>query len=784
MTFKSVFNKQIEKLFIHIVDHPLRYVVGSLLSALLLTAPIFHLKTDYSVRIWFLDDDPYLKDLDVMEKTFGNDQYVTLVVSRKDKGSLFNAESWQYMEDLTAQSWQMTDVVRVESLTNTPITRATNDDIEVAPLVPENLDWPSLQKLDFSAIQQTATNHTLLKNRAINQDGTVAIIQALLKPSLDGKESNYTAVTTSFEKMLNGRSHTSHKVELSGSAPINEALRRIAEGDLMRLIPMSLLLVGMVLWWQFRRFKAFIIPMIMALMCMTTAYGLAALIGIRFNNTTSAVPGILLAICLAETIHLFAYFYYHWAQGLTPRDAMLVAFKGNLKPTFLTMITTVFGFLGLLYTPLSPIRDLGLLASFGCFYSWLLAFFFAAPALLYFEKNAKRPMNKEETKDHLLSRFLNNLLPWMKKHYGKTLIVSGLFTLFCMAISPLNVANSNPYSFFSSHHPLKILNQEVSHIFNGLGGPHLIIDSGVAEGVKDPVFLEKVLRLEQWIEKKSYVNQVIGLPDILQEMNFHLHGDQKEEYRLPRTRQEVAEQLFLYSLSLPENLGTQHLLSIDDRMIRLPIMWSLEDSKSSLLAINDIENYARGLGLNIQTSGKLFLYHRMNDYVVETFTQSNFTAIALVALVMMLSFRSFSLGILSLIPNIIPLFFGLAALYFMNGQIDIGTSLVTSICMGIVVDDTIHFLGHYAKFRKQGVPIYDALDRVMKQSGPAVVGTTICLIGGFGLFVLGDFMPNVYFGVLSAMVLLVALFCDLLILPAILLCYDDFQKKRISIPKD
>ena len=289
-------------------------------------------------------------------------------------------------------------------------------------------------------------------------------------------------------------------------------------------------------------------------------------------------------------------------------------------------------------------------------------------------------------------------------------------------------------------HILKIIQDKRDNDFalkeyKGLG-PQLVIQSGVESGINDPQFLKKVDELETWIESLPHVNQVVSLLDVIKDVSQNLHGGKKEFYKIPTERREMAEDILFYSLSLPVGMDLNNLMTMHQDDLRLIISSSLTDSKTSLSEVYRIEKKATELGLTSYVSGKTFLYNRMNEYVVGSFNTSNIWAIILIGTVMMLIFRSLNLGILSLIPNGIPLIYGMGMLKLMRGTLDIGTCMVTSVCFGITVDDTIHFLLNYQSLRSAGFSLRDSLIKIYDITAPALVFTTLLLVCGFGVFIL------------------------------------------------
>jgi predicted RND superfamily exporter protein len=212
---------------------------------------------------------------------------------------------------------------------------------------------------------------------------------------------------------------------------------------------------------------------------------------------------------------------------------------------------------------------------------------------------------------------------------------------------------------------------------------------------------------------------------------------------------------------------------VDNRYLRYRISWNIEKinqqmNKSELIVKTAKEKF----NLDIEAGGNFPIYTTVNDLVVESFLKSMSLMIFLVSIILFIVFKDFLISFISLLPNVIPLIVGTTVMAIWGIYLDIGTSLVAAICLGIAVDDTIHFVTSYLQGKKEGRPVFEAVSRTFEGTGKALILTTVVLVCGFGSFVFAEFLPNRYFGVLCAIVLSFALITDLVLLPAILLKFD------------
>ena len=225
-------------------------------------------------------------------------------------------------------------------------------------------------------------------------------------------------------------------------------------------------------------------------------------------------------------------------------------------------------------------------------------------------------------------------------------------------------------------------------------------------------------------------------------------------------------------MNLPQGMDINNRVTIENDAIRLTSMSFEHDSERFLGFIDEMEKKGKEMGLNLWVTGKGRLYQSNNELVVKSFLVSVCLAIFLVGILMLIGLGSVKIGLLSIIPNAAPLVIGSGFVYLYGATLDIGSAVVGSVCLGIAVDDTIHFLANYQKFRDSGDDPRISIAKVFTNTVPALITTTVVLVAAFGCFVFASFVPNQKFGIFVAFILMVALVADLLLLPAILLLMD------------
>jgi len=753
-----------KKITQYIIAKPWMSIGLGLIILLSLLPGLTKVESDFSYRIWFRDSEPLIKRYDNFQAKFGNDDLINIIVHSPD--GIFDKNTISLIQRLTEETWKVTDVISVDSITNYQWTSADDDELIIDDFIPHNI-----KEDELLLKRKLALNDKTLPDYLINKEATVTNIYAKIKPHFDGAPDDKLIISQTRE-MINKIKVSlpkgdTHQIFTNGSLDINNTFREVSEHDVATIFPIVFLIIVLFLIYAFRRTIGVLLPLFIITVTTLATFGLAGYLGIKFNNLIAMVPTILIAIAIADSVHILVTYFQFRSHGENEESATRKAFEKNFKPIFLTSISTAIGFFSCTTSDLIPLRDLGILAGFGTIAAWLFTILFMCPILSKIkvvprvEKNSDTSLRGLERAKTLIN-FLDK-----NKYYiiALTIITSISFTY----LGSKNEVNSNPYTYFTENVPLRISNDFTLKNLGGFYGPQVVIDSGLKDGIKDPNFLKSVDRFQQWLEEKEYISRVTSIVEVVKSMNKSMHGDQESFYTIPDNRKTIAELLFLYTMSLPQGKDLKDRMTIEKDSIRMTVLWTLQGSKESLEKMKMIEEKALDFGLNAIVTGKIPIYQNMTTFVVKSFFSSIGLALIGISILLIIIFKSIKLGTLSMLPNIIPLMIGAGLMKLLNTPVDVGTALVSSVCLGIVVDDTIHFLNSFNTLRTSGVEKREALAQVLFTTGPALIWTTLILAIGFGALVFANFTPNMNFGLFTAIVLLIALVVDLLILPTILL---------------
>ncbi|MBT6178047.1 MAG: MMPL family transporter [Deltaproteobacteria bacterium] len=748
-----------ERLVDSILSYPKRYLSAALLLVCILLPGMQYLTADFTHTGFFYPDDPKLLAFEKFERQFGNDDSLVMVVH--SPSGIFDEDSVKLIGELTEAMWLLPDIIRVTSLANYSWVHAEGDDILVEPFIPE--DEPLTQAL-LEQRKKIALEHENIPNYLISPDAKTALIYAALRPSLDSKIPLLPIVRAA--RALKEKSQrTDHVLYVYGGPAVTGGFEEATQNDLERLIP---IVIGLIVLWLgvcLRSIRGIFLAFSVVICSLLGAFSVLGWFNFSMTSMTGILPQIIIAIGVADAVHILVVFRQGRGEGLEPLEATRYTLLKNFQPTLLTSISTSIGFFSFASSNLKSLATLGIVAGFSVLFAWLFTYFVLGPLLVLAPLPASRKEGRDSNREERIAKSFVRLLNRFKR---PILIFFTLIAVLSCFASTQNSVNADPFKYFAPGYPVRDANDFLTEVMGGAGGFNVVIRTGQEEGIKDPALLLKVDAYQAWVESLPYVTQAVSIVDVLKATNRSLHGDKEEFYKVPDTREAVSQELFLYTMSLPQGMDINHQVTVRNDALRMTVLWTIFDSESYLRERDVILAKGREMGLDVVAVGKGEIYQSMNSYVVDSFIRSISIAMVLVTFLLMFVFKSVRIGLIALIPNCLPLIFGGAFFYLFDKPLDIGTVLVMSVCLGIAVDDTIHMLANYNRLVGEGLSHVEALTELFSHTSPALIVTTLILASGFGTLAFADFIPNMYFGIMTALILSSALITDLLFLPLLL----------------
>jgi predicted RND superfamily exporter protein len=755
-----------------VVEHPRRALLVGFLVFAVLAPGVGRVYQNIKYYIWFPHGDPKIELLDKFEERFGSD-LASLVVVHSPSG-IFDKESAQLITELTQKMWKVSETIRVESLANFPWVHAKGDDLIVEDLIPHDRELtPEL----LAERRKVALAHEQLPGFLISKDAKTAVIYDWLQPTKTGSGKNtyndFVRNSNDLKKLVKefeGRGdHTFH---LAGFPVMEGYLEVYPPAEMQHLMPIILITCLVLLFVFLRRPAGMILPFTVVIPSVIGTLGIAGWADFPINPMTITSPNLVIIIGVSSTIQVISSYFRALNGGMVRKEAARHALERELTATFLSCLTIAIGFLSLLTMTIPPMQQLGALVAGGTMIVLLLICLVLGPMMVLLPLKPKRARKAPAGGDDLEAPGPRSigLTAWIDRY--KVVLVLGWVALLGLSIelATHNRIVFDPIEWYAEGTDVR---ESLDFIRDHMGSSEtfeVIIDSGAPEGIKDPAFLAKVDQFSAWLRSRPKMVQVFSLVDIFKETNRALMGGDPSQYKLPDTRRGVADQYLLYTLNLPMGKSVNDRVTMANDALRMTVLSRLENSPAVMRMTDEIRAKAQELGLRIELTGRPLLYHQLNTYVVPSFFWSMASGTIVIAIVLLLYFRSFQLALLGLFLELIPLAIGAGIVFSLMGkQFDMATVSVFSIVLGVTVDDTVHFIHGYGRFRREGFSPTESISRLWPTVGAGMLSSQMILAACFALFLLITFPVLRDLGILVAWMLVIAFVANVTLSPAILL---------------
>ena len=716
---------------------------------------------------YFSEDNPQFVAFEELGNTYGQSENVLFLIV-PDDGDATSEQALSAAVWLTERAWQTPYSRRVDSIANFQHTTADGDDLLVRDLV----DPAELGDAEARAqIRETALADPRLEGGLISRDGGVSVVGVTVElPAVN--QIVTVAEVADFARALAAEAEEQYPgidLRVVGSVMVNQTFTEASVTSQMIFLPTSLAIMALVLWVLTRGFTGLAATGLVIAFSILVSTGMGGWVGLTFSPPTAPAPTIVLMIVVANCVHLLVALQQRLRAGDSRRAAVVEAVRINLHPVFVASLTTALGFLSMNFSEVPPYRDLGNFVAFGIGGSFLLSVTFL-PAFL-----SLVPTSVPHT-SHRVESAMGAIAELVIRHRKRLLWGSVAVVLALLAAIPRNELNDVLVHFFDESVEFR---RDTDFLDSRLSGntvlEYSLISSGDS-GVTDPAFLADVSAFAEWFRDQPSVRHVSVITDTFRQLNKSMHGDDPAAYRLPESRQLAAQYLLLYELSLPQGLDLNNQIDTARTATRMTVS-STTLSSREVLEINALaeawiaQNAPNIAGVN--SSGSSVLFADIGQRNIHSMLIGTAAVLLAISLLLILALRSFRLGAVSLVPNFVPGVMGFGVWGLLVGEVGLSLSVVVAMTIGIIVDDTVHFLAKYRRaLREYGCTADDAVRYAFKTAGPALFTTTVVLVAGFLILLLSPLIPTAQVGLLTAMIIGCALLSDLLFLPSLLLAVD------------
>ena len=743
-----------------------RWLVAGLatLVMLALTAGVPHVVVKNEHRVLFGEGNPQLAAFDALEATYSAANSALIAVAPR-QGTVFTRETLSAIEDLTAAAWEAPHSSRVDSLTNYTHSEADGDDLIVEPLVD---DASSLSDADVARVEKIALSSPETAGRLVARDGRVAglVITFVLPEEADPAVIEITG----YLRALLDKARASHPdldYYLTGLVVMNRAFAEATEDDMGTLVPVVFLIIVASSALLLRSVWGTVSIVLVLLFAVNTTMGFAGWMGAVFSPANAGVPIIVMAISVANSVHVVATALVAMSRGADRNEAIAESLRANVHPVFLTAATTAIGFLSLNSSDSPPFHVLGNFVAFGVGCAFLYSLTLLPAVLSLLPLRAPRARAEGHPFFDRLGAFV----------VARRRVLLGAVAVVTVALAtgvPRIELTDNWTKYFDDRYEFRRHTDFVVENLTSLNTLEYSLKAEREGGITDPAYLRAVDAFAEWFRSQPEVSHVQAFPDIMKRLNKNMHEDDPAFYRLPDDPKLAAQYLLLYELSLPFGSDLNDRIDVGKSATRMTVVVTSSSAREhrEIDARGQAWLRANAPQLATAATGLTVVFAHLSKRNIESMLRGTIVAMALISFILIGVFRSVRLGLISLVPNFIPAILTFGLWGWLVGQVGLAASVMVAISFGIVVDDTIHFLSKYLKARREGLPATEAVRSVFRTVGHALWVTTAVLSAGFLVFASSGFEVSWALGLMVTSTILFALAGDFLLLPTLLMALD------------
>ena len=750
-------------------------IAATFLSVGVLLSGARFLTFDNDYRIFFGEDNPQLVAFETIQDTYTKNDNVLIMLQPKD-GKIFTRETLAAVVDFTEQAWQYPYSNRVDSISNYQHTYAEEDDMMVEDLItdPENATAEQLE-----AWKQVALAEPSVVNKLLSSSAHVTAVNITVQlPGTD--KLNEVPEVVAFSRALLDKYRAKYPdIEFhdTGVVMLNNAFPEASEADFKVLIPLVLVVILIGVTVFLRNFASLFGSLLVILLSIMTAMGSAGWLGITLSPPSMTAPILIMTLAVADCVHFLVTYVQNLRKNMTRNDAIVESLRINIHPIFLTSVTTAIGFLSMNFSDAPPFKDLGNITAIGIMYAFVLAVTFLPALMSVLPARVKQGKSKS-------SVFMEKLADYVIEKRKALLPISVVIIIALVAMIPKNELNDVFVEYFDETVSFRVTTDHISENLSGMYFVDYSLDTEEKEGINNPQFLQEVSEFTDWLRQRPEVDHVFTISDTIKRLNKNMHADDEAYYRLPEQRDLTAQYLLLYEMSLPYGLDLNNQLNVSKSATRVSATLKTLSTKESLAF--ERESYAwlaeNAPGIKAQAASPTIMFSHIGKRNIESMLTGTTVALVLISLILVFALGSIKYGLISLIPNLVPagMAFGLWGLIV--GQVGLAVSVVAAMTLGIVVDDTIHFLSKYIRARRElNLDGAEAVRYAFSTVGVALWVTTVCLVGGFMVLAQSNFAVNSSMGLLTAITISIALIVDFFFLPPLLMLLEDKRRESSEV---
>jgi len=726
-------------------------IAGAVLS--IPRANITHIDND--ITAWFSKQDPVYQDYERFRAEFGGTRSLIIALKAETPDILFAAEALAFIQRVTADIERVDTVERVASLATATIVEATSDGLDVHKLIGDS------RRATPAEIRRRALGDDLIRGDLVSAGADVtALVVTFDESRIDSVRAG---VIQKIHAIVDPQLPRGVLAYYNGSLEISETYNRVTLDNQWRFTPPILIFTVAAIFITFRSWRKTLLSMIAVLVSVLWTLGLYSVMGFTYNVLSSMILPLIVVLAIADDVHMMQ----HWDEERRLGDNEH-AFKATVAhlaaPLLGASATTALGMLSLATSNVVAVRAFGVGSAVGIMIDFVISLILV-PTLLTWV----RPETSEAPHERYLIEPLQRVARFSCAHPGRVVAASLLIgVVAALGMFRLRV-DTNHINFFRASHPISrsasVIDKELSGVYS-----FQIMLEGPPDSLKTPNALHRIDRLEQSLRGFPHVRKVTSVVDYVKRINQELNDGRREASVVPDDANSIAQELFVFGLGGEGRQELERMVSTDYSRAQISIKLESMSSDLVLQLVEDADRLAKsafnGTAIRSFTTGSGRLFSTLDHYLVTSQLSSFATAFITVFGVIFVVFRSARFGVLTIVPNLLPVVAVLGVMGYLDISMNIATVMLASVALGVVDDDTIHFINRYRKEVARGASTDEAIAVATAHEGRASLTTALINSCGFGVLLVSEYRPTAWFGGLLALTLGVAFLAEVFILPA------------------
>ena len=689
-------------------------------------------------------------------RNFGGDETIMIAVEADD---VFSPQAVNLVSRLTDRLSKVQGVREVISLSNALTIRSTAYGMDIAPVMEKLPETPE----EYETLRSDVMSNPLIASALISADSDTTAIVVNLE-DIQGQEF-FARVNSEVDTIVDEEAQGA-QVWVTGSSRIKHATTEAVLNDLLTYPPLITVVMMVLLWLLLRSVVAVLVPLATVIISVVLTLATITLLGYSLNILTALVPPLLMILTMSYSMYIVSDLRLALRIEKNGESEVAEILRKASLPVLLAGLTTAVGFTSLYLNDLSAIREFGLFCVIGVVYATFITLTFT-PSLLVVLKRCSKTGDKPnsfEGKESNFDRIIIRIAHFDAEHRKVIFVIAGIIFIISIAgMTQLRVGTEH-ITNFKPDSEIRQAFERANEKLDGINVFNIIVQSKYPKAFKEPANLKAIEELQQWLEQQPEIGGSTSLVNYIKFVNRSFNNNDPAFNKIPESKRIIGQLLFF-----TESDDTKRLVDSSHRAINIIVRAKVIDSDDVAALVARIDERLQQLPDHMvaRATGNPVLMNQAIQDIMWGQVESVFLSLIIVYGILVSLFLSFRIGLIAIIPNLLPVVVYFGALGIMGISLNPSTSLIAPMILGVAIDDTIHYFTRFNSFARQNPDPKQATVMTLSVVGRPVIYTSLTLCIGFLVLTTSDLRMQAQVGGMASFALLVAWLSDYFLTPAL-----------------